>query len=92
MNGAGWDLAVFENASTFFTSPFIFAELAYVEVSSNGTTFARFPSVSLNKEPGQGIPGDTELDAGFGRNFAGLNATNVYTSGGHSPTKYRHRV
>ena len=36
-DGAGWDFAVFENS---FSDTFI--ELAYVEVSSNGTNFTRF--------------------------------------------------
>ena len=55
-NGQGWDFAVFENAGNFFTEPVFFAELAYVEVSSNGTDFVRFPSTSLNVEPGTGTP------------------------------------
>ena len=41
-NGPGWDFAVFENG---FNDEFL--ELAFVEVSSNGTDFYRFPSVSL---------------------------------------------
>lgn len=41
----GPDFAVFENG--FGLSNAIFAELAYVEVSSDGTNFARFPSLSL---------------------------------------------
>ncbi|MCC5845405.1 MAG: hypothetical protein JJU05_14240 [Verrucomicrobia bacterium] len=44
-NLSGADFVVFENAIGGKTS--LFAELAYVEVSSNGTDFARFPSVSL---------------------------------------------
>lgn len=42
INGQGWDFAVFEN--TFLDS---FLELAFVEVSSNGIDFFRFPSESL---------------------------------------------
>jgi hypothetical protein len=76
-NGPGWDLLVFENAGGFFPPPFVFAELAYVEVSTNGVDFARFPSISLNVEPGQGIVGDTEINTTFGRAFAGINASNV---------------
>lgn len=41
-NGPGYDFAVFENA---FSDDFL--ELAFVEVSSNGIDFVRFPSVSL---------------------------------------------
>lgn len=44
-NGAGADFAVFENTLGGGTSAF--CELAYVEVSSDGVHFARFPSVSL---------------------------------------------
>lgn len=45
-DGAGWDFAVFENG---FSETFL--ELAYVEVSSDGTTFARFDSAYLGPEP-----------------------------------------
>ncbi len=50
---AGYDFVVFENAflSTYTGGGAIagemFAELGYVEVSSDGVNFARFPSVSL---------------------------------------------
>lgn len=83
---AGPDLAVFENAGTFFTAPYVFAELAYVEVSSNGTDFARFPSVSLNIEPDtDGVLEANEIDAQFGRNFAAIDSTNVYNLAGVHP-------
>lgn len=42
INGAGWDFAVFEN--TFLDS---FLELAFVEVSSDGSRFVRFRASSL---------------------------------------------
>lgn len=41
-NGEGWDFAVFENG---FDDTFL--ELAFVEVSSNGQDFYRFPATSL---------------------------------------------
>ena len=44
-NGQGPDFAVFENG--FSTGSAVFAELAFVEVSSNGSNFVRFPAVSL---------------------------------------------
>ena len=50
-NGAGADFAVFENA--FANTPsggLSFAELAFVEVSSDGENFFRFPAVS-NTDP-----------------------------------------
>lgn len=46
-NGPGWDFAVWENG--FLSGGLVFAELAFVEVSSNGTDFFRFPSVSLTQ-------------------------------------------
>ncbi|MDR1191147.1 MAG: hypothetical protein LBK60_05695 [Verrucomicrobiales bacterium] len=59
VNGDGADLVVFENG---FVSNYnipgtgsieggVFAELAYVEVSTDGIHFARFPSVSLTADP-----------------------------------------
>ncbi|UCE50197.1 MAG: DUF4465 domain-containing protein [Phycisphaerales bacterium] len=56
--GKGYDFVVFENGfvSNINTAAGsiagqMFAELAYVEVSSNGIDFARFPAVSLTGEP-----------------------------------------
>jgi hypothetical protein len=79
-NGAGADFAVFENAGTFFTDPFVYAELAYVEVSSNGTDFVRFPSVSLNAE--------ADLVTPFGRDFAGVDTTNIHNLAGVHPAGF----
>ncbi|MDC0935706.1 hypothetical protein OAS39_05430 [Pirellulales bacterium] len=89
-DGPGDDLAVFENAGTFFDShspDFIFAELAHVEVSSNGIHFARFPSTSLNLEVngGQPDPNRDQLHAPFGREFAGVNTTNIDNLAGVHP-------
>ncbi|WP_425396678.1 PEP-CTERM sorting domain-containing protein [Aeoliella sp.] len=84
---AGPDLAVFENAGEFFSAPYIFAELAFVEVSSNGTDFARFPSVSLNIEPDDDDVLETdELTVPFGRNFAGADTTNIHNLAGVHPS------
>ncbi|PIE73720.1 MAG: hypothetical protein CSA20_01980 [Deltaproteobacteria bacterium] len=48
VNGPGPDFVTFENGfSSRWTTPEIFAELAYVEVSSNGVDFIRFPTHSL---------------------------------------------
>ncbi len=49
MNGPGDDFAVFENA--FFDLFGLFAELAFVEVGSNGVDFARFEAQALNTLP-----------------------------------------
>ncbi len=43
-NGSGYDLAVYENPFSSGANDFL--ELAYVEVSSNGTDFVRFDSAS----------------------------------------------
>ncbi|MBP7948808.1 MAG: hypothetical protein KA004_04065 [Verrucomicrobiales bacterium] len=45
-NGTGPDFAVFENGFAYIGGTY-FLELAFVEVSSNGTDFFRFPAVSL---------------------------------------------
>ena len=64
-NGQGFDFAVFENS---FDD--IFLELAYVEVSSDGIHFVRFPSVSLSQTTTQ-IQGFGTLDATKIYNLAG---------------------
>jgi len=46
-NGPGADFAVFENG--FSVGQNVYAELGFVEVSSNGVNFFRFPSVSLTQ-------------------------------------------
>ena len=51
-DGPGPDFVVFGNA--FFVRGKVvrvFSKLAYVEVSSDGVNFARFPSVDLNPKP-----------------------------------------
>jgi len=64
-NGTGFDFAVFENG---FSNGFL--ELAFVEVSSDGQHFVRFPSVSLTQTTTQIGPFDT-LDATKLNNLAG---------------------
>src|SRR3989344_2665558 len=43
-NGIGWDFAVFENSFSDY-----FLELAFVEVSSDGINYFRFPATSLTQ-------------------------------------------
>lgn len=50
-NGEGADFAVFENGFGFADTGQLFAELAYVEVSTDGTNFLRFPSISSTQAP-----------------------------------------
>lgn len=76
-NGVGADFAVFENGFNFGQNsdgvPGLFAEFAYVDVSTNGSDFARFPSISTNIGP---------LPNGFGSAFSGFDVTNVYNLAG----------
>ena len=73
VDGPGWDFAVFENG---FSDTFL--ELGFVEVSSNGTDFFRFPNASLTPSPvgAFGAVDPTNIDnlagkyrAGFGTPF-----------------------
>ncbi len=64
-NGSGYDFAVFENS---FDD--VFLELAFVEVSSDGSHFVRFPAISLTPESPQ-IPTFGSVDATKIHNFAG---------------------
>jgi hypothetical protein len=70
-NGQGPDFAVFENG---FNNTFL--ELAFVEVSSDGNHFVRFPSVSLS---------DTTVQ--FDNN-ASMDATKLYNLAGKYKANY----
>jgi hypothetical protein len=70
-NGPGPDFAVFENGFAFGNPNGLFMELAYVEVSSNGSDFIRFPSISLNSAPVSGTSP-----------FAGYDTSNVFNLAG----------
>lgn len=74
-NGVGADFAVFENS--FFSPPtqttFAFCELAFVEVSSDGENFYRFPSVSEQQTDEQ-INGFATVDVGLYHNLAGVHS------------------
>ena len=64
-NGEGYDFAVFENS---FNDSFL--ELAFVEVSTDGETFVRFPATSLTQTDVQ-IGGMGSVDPTFINNLAG---------------------
>lgn len=64
-NGAGYDFAVFENSLND-----TFLELAFVEVSSDGENYFRFPAVS-NTQTATQIGGFGTLDATKLHNLAG---------------------
>lgn len=70
-NGPGHDFAIFENGFAFGTPNGLFAEFAFVEVSTNGTDFIRFAGISTNTTPVTGS------DA-----FAGFDVSNVYNLAG----------
>lgn len=70
-NGPGADFAVFENA---FNATFL--ELAFVEVSSDGQNYVRFPAVSNT---------DTSLQVG---GFGALDATKIYNLAGKYQANY----
>ena len=74
-DGPGPDFAVFENGFELGTNE-LFAELAYVEVSTDGQTFIRFPSVSLTTNL---IPFSLgTLDPSDVYNLAGKHANNDF--------------
>jgi hypothetical protein len=66
----GYDFVVFENGFRYM-GDYYFCDLGYVEVSSNGTYFARFPSVSL-----------TPARVGA---YGTVDITNVYNLAGKHP-------
>ena len=65
INGDGFDFAVYENSFNDY-----FLELAFVEVSSDGLNFVRFPATSLTPTDRQ-IAGDGTIDATNINNLAG---------------------
>ncbi len=70
-DGAGDDFAVFENGFLATGSGEIFAELAHVEVSSDGIQFVRFASITLDAPPPDERGGFSTLDPTDIDNFAG---------------------
>ncbi len=70
-NGPGPDFAVFENGFTERGNDTVaFLELAFVEVSSDGQNFIRFPAISLMQDTMQ-IDNATFSDARYYHNLAG---------------------
>ncbi|WDP90898.1 MAG: PEP-CTERM sorting domain-containing protein [Desulfobacter sp.] len=72
MNGSGDDFAVFENG--FYSGSDLFAELGYVDVSTDGINFARFGSVSLTPGPVGG--------------YGGIDPSDVHNLAGKHPNAY----
>jgi len=86
-NGQGYDFAVFENGfgtnltggpGTGTLSGKMLSELAYVEVSSDGVQFARFPSVSLTEQP----------TGSYG--YLTIEVSDVYNLAGKHPNAYQY--
>ncbi|MEM7183553.1 MAG: hypothetical protein AAF518_21775 [Spirochaetota bacterium] len=73
-NGSGFDFVVFENAFESGGSGKMFAELAYIEVSSDGTNFLRFDNVSRTPGPVGG--------------YGALDMRNIYGYAGQHPNAY----
>jgi hypothetical protein len=81
-NVKGYDFVIFENgfiSGSYDTSggPVtgqMFADLGYVEVSSDGNNFVRFPSVSLTSE---------QVDP-----YGTIDISNIYNLGGKHPNSY----
>ncbi|MEA1948198.1 MAG: VPLPA-CTERM sorting domain-containing protein [Thermodesulfobacteriota bacterium] len=78
-NGPGFDFAVFENGFVFPSDPYLFAEVAYVEVSTDGVQFARFPNDTQN---------DYGWEGDYGRNFGGYDSTGFYNLVGKHAASY----
>ena len=74
IDGPGADFAVFENS---FLDGFL--ELAFVEVSSDGEHFFRFPAVSLHQDTLQFGPFDNLMQAQKLHNLAGKYVANFGT-------------
>lgn len=75
-DGSGADFAVFENG--LFAGQDFFGELGFVDVSSNGTDFVRFDSVSLTQTQTQ-VSSFGYIDPSNVRNLAGKHAAGFGT-------------
>lgn len=75
-NDAGPDFAVFENAFNIGTNQFL--ELAFVEVSSDGINYVRFPSISKTNSKTQ-LDNNAQMDASLIYNLAGKYVANYGT-------------
>jgi outer membrane protein assembly factor BamB len=78
VNGPGEDFIVSENPFFIYGgSGAVFAELSYVEVSSDGIDFARFPSISLTPQGGQMFPENIENLAGVNPVYANVDENDI---------------
>lgn len=82
VNGSGYDFVVFENGFLNPTnSEEAFLELAFVEVSSDGINFFRFPASSLTQDTFQisSVTGQNYMNARWVNNLAGKYVSNYGT-------------
>jgi hypothetical protein len=87
-DGPGADLVVFENALFAGGDPALaFAELVFVEVSSDGTNFARFPNNSATPAPPAGGAHNT-IDAADVSGFAGVHPVFANADNPASPSPF----
>ncbi|MGF1632321.1 MAG: hypothetical protein ACFCVE_00585 [Phycisphaerae bacterium] len=85
-DGPGPDFIVFENPLFAGGNPnAVFAELAFVEVSSNGLDFARFPTVSLTPSA---VPAFGTLNPANVSGFAGVNPVAANVNDPTSPSPF----
>lgn len=76
-DGDGPDFAVFENALPMPSPPYLyFLELAFVEVSTDGERYVRFPSVSLTQT-------DSQIES-----FGQLDPTQIFNLAGKYTADY----
>jgi hypothetical protein len=75
-NGEGPDFAVFENGFDLGTNQFL--ELAFVEVSSDGINYVRFPAISKTNATTQ-LDNNAQMDASLIYNLAGKYVANYGT-------------
>lgn len=88
VDGPGFDFIVFENA--FYAggqSTLAFAELVFVEVSSDGVNFARFPNLSTTPPPPAGQQYNT-IDAANVSGFAGVHPVFANANDPASPSPF----
>ncbi len=69
-NGPGFDFAVFENGFMTNNSNLAFLELGFVEVSTDGTRYVRFPAVTEVQDTSQ-LNNDGSMDCSQIYNLAG---------------------
>ena len=77
-NGDGFDFAVFENGFMTNDSNMAFLELGFVEVSSDGVNFFRFPSITTVQDTLQ-LSNDGAMDGGRLYDLAGKSIVNYGT-------------